>query len=228
MTEQLTREQFKVAVSDAVTGILNVYREVDTMFRELTATLDASEPRVAPFTGRKPLVPGASGKNPDSYYLRNYRAWIYSPATEIEDDEGEEEEEEVEDDEDENESTKKGPLTLAEGTGLVAVRATIFDRAVSNFEPNLVVGTLLRCRVDPVVPAGTELKIKRGLFKKVLREIDKVGAAKTVKTSIPVTVGSVKNKHKLVFDMPGPWTRYPLFDITPATVQESRKRSGRA
>jgi hypothetical protein len=91
------------------------------------------------------------------------------------------------------------------------------------FEPNLVVGTLLRCRVDPVVPAGTELKVKRGHFKRVLREIDKATSAKTVKTTVPVTVGTVKNKHKLVFDVPGPWRRYSLFDVTPALLQDIAK-----
>lgn len=220
MTEPLTREQFNVAVADAITGVLNVYREVDAMFRELTAALAAAEPRLVPFTGRKPLVPGAGSKNPDGYYLKSYRAWIYAPAAALEEDEGEEDDESGEDDDEEGETEKKGPLAFAEGTGLVAVRATVFDRGVSGFEPNLVVGTLLRCRVDPVVPAGTELKIRRGHFKRVLRDIDKASGAKTVKTAVPVTVGNVKNKHKLVFDVPGPWNRIPLFDVNPAMVQD--------
>jgi hypothetical protein len=221
MAEPLTREQFNTAVADAVAGVLNVYREVDAMFRELNAALAAAEPRLVPFTGRKPLVPGAGGKNPDGYYLRNYRAWIYAPVAGLEEDEGEEDDEDGE--EDEEEETKKGPLAFAEGTGLVAVRSTIFDRGVAGFEPNLVVGTLLRCRVDPVVTPGTELKIRRGHFRRVLREIDKASSAKTVKTTVPVTVGTVKNKHKLVFDVPGPWRRYPLFDVTPATLQDIAK-----
>ena len=220
MTEPLSREQFNVAVADAISGVLNVYREVDAMFRELTAALAAAEPRLVPFTGRKPLVPGAGSKNPDGYYLKGYRAWIYAPAAALEEDEGGEDDGNGEDDDEDDETEKKGPLALAEGTGLVAVRATIFDRGVSGFEPNLVVGTLLRCRVDPVVPAGTELKIRRGHFKRVLRDIDKASGAKTVKTTVPVTVGNVKNKHKLVFDIPGPWNRYPLFDINPAMVQD--------
>jgi hypothetical protein len=222
MAEPLTRDQFNIAVADAVTGVLNVYREVDAMFRELNAALAATEPRIVPFTGRKPLVPGAGGKNPDGSYLKSYRAWIYAPAAELEEDEGEEDEEDSEEDEEE-EATKKGPLSIAEGTGLVAVRATIFDRGVTSFEPNLVVGTLLRCRVEPVVPASTELKIRRGHFKRVLRDIDKTSAAKTVKTTVPVTVGTVKNKHKLVFDVPSAWRRYPLFDVTPATIQDIAK-----
>lgn len=115
---------------------------------------------------------------------------------------------------------ESSPLAVFDFSKLVAVRATIFDRGVSGFEPNLVVGTLLRCRVDPVVPAGTELKIRRGHFKRVLRDIDKASSAKTVKTTVPVTVGNVKNKHKLVFDVPGPWNRYPLFDVNPAMVQD--------
>ena len=219
MAEPLTREQFNTAVADAVAGVLNVYREVDAMFRELNAALAAAEPRLVPFTGRKPLVPGVGGKNPDGSYLKNYRAWIYAPVAELEEDDGEEDDEDGEEDEGE-EAMTKGPLALAEGTGLVAVRSTIFDRGVSGFEPNLVVGTLLRCRVDPVVTAGTELKIRRGHFKRVLREIDKASSAKTVKTTVPVTVGTVKNKHRLVFDVPGPWRRYPLFDITPATIHQ--------
>ena len=220
MTEPLSREQFNVAVADAIIGVLNVYREVDAMFRELTAALAAGEPSLVPFTRRKPLVPGAGSKNPDGYYLKSYRAWIYAPAAALEEDEGEEDDESGEDDDEEDETEKKGPLALAEGTGLVAVRATIFDRGISGFEPNLVVGTLLRCRVDPVVPASTELKIRRGHLKRVLRDIDKASGAKTVKTTVPVTVGNVKNKHKLVFDVPGPWNRYPLFDINAAMVQD--------
>lgn len=220
MTEPLTREQFKVAVADAITGVLNVYREVDAMFRELNAALAAAEPRLVPFTGRKPLVPGAGTKNPDGYYLKSYRAWIYAPAAALEEDEGDEDDETSEDDDEEEETESKGPLAFTEGTGLVAVRAAIFDRGVSGFEPNLVVGTLLRCRVDPVVPAGTELKIRRGHFKRVLRDIDRASGAKTVKTTVPVTVGNVKNKHKLVFDVPGPWNRFALFDINPSMVQD--------
>lgn len=221
MAELLTREQFNTAVADAIAGILNVYREVDAMFRELTAVLAATEPRLAPLTGKKALVPSAGGKNPDSYHLRNYHARFYAPMSEIDEDEGEDSDYDSEDGEDEEaEPKKKNPLTFAEGTSLVAVRAMVFDRGVSNFEPHLAVGTLLRCRVDPVVPAGTELKVKRNLFKRVLRELDKVGSATTVKTTVPVTVGKVKNKHMLVFDTPGPWTRYALFDITPATVQD--------
>src|SRR3569623_1030105 len=157
----LTRDEINKAVADAVAGVLNVYREVDAMFRELTAALAAAEPRLVPFTGRKPLVPGAGTKNPDGYYLKGYRAWIYAPAAGLEDDEGEEDDENGENDEDEED---KGPLACVEGTNLVAVRATIFDRGVSNFEPNLVVSTLLRCRADPSVPAGTEHKNKRGKF----------------------------------------------------------------
>ena len=65
LPESSQRKQFNVAVANAITGVLNVYREVDAMFRELTAALAAAEPRLVPFTGRKPLVPGAGSKNPE-------------------------------------------------------------------------------------------------------------------------------------------------------------------
>jgi hypothetical protein len=56
-----------------------------------------------------------------------------------------------------------------------------------------ITGSILSSRpsVDPVVPAGTELKIRRGHFKRGLRDIDKASSAKTVKTTVPVTVGNV-------------------------------------
>ncbi len=68
MTESLTREQFRTAVADAVSGVLNVYREVDAMFRDLTIALSDAEPRFVPLIKR--MVPGAGSKNPDARYLR--------------------------------------------------------------------------------------------------------------------------------------------------------------
>lgn len=219
MTEQLTKDQFNVAVSDAVAGILNVYREVAAMFRELSSALGAAEPRLAPLMKRA-LVPGAHSKNPDARYLRSYHAYVYALSNDADDDDDEEEDDDA-DDED-REVDRKSPLAIKIGDPLVMVRATIFDQSSASFEPNVVVGTLLRCRVDSNVTEG-ELKIGPGRLRKVLRAIDSHRvSSKPVQTNIPVTVGNQKN-NRLVFDMPKPWTRHALFDMTPTAVQEIAK-----
>jgi hypothetical protein len=222
MAEPLTREQFQLALAEAVTGVLNVYREIDAMFRELSAALGEGEPRLTPLVRK--LVPPAGNKNPDARYLRNYHAWVFAPANEMEEEEEDDDEEEGDEEEGEGKKPKR-TLAIKIGTGLVIARATVFDRGVSSFEPNFVVGTLLRCRVDSDVEPGTELKIGRGRFRKVLRAIDshRGGAAKPVQTNVPVSIGNQKNKHKLVFDMPNLWYREPLFDITPTRIHEMAK-----
>ena len=218
MTDQLTREQFKAARSDAITGVLNVYREVDVMFRELAAALAGSDPRMTALV--KKLVPPAGSKNPDARYLRNYHAWIFAPAGEIDEDDDDEDDEEGEEEEVEGKKPKR-TLSIMSGTSLVVVRATVFDRSVMNFEPNFVVGTLTNCRTETALLADAEIKIGRGRFRRVLRAIDNHrGGTKPIHTEVPVTIGSQKNKQKLVCDMPGGWKRHALFDITPAAIQE--------
>jgi len=189
------------------------------MFRDLAAALGGDEPRLTPLV--KKLVPPAGNKNPDARYLRNYHAWVFAPANELSEEDEEEDEDEADEEETEGKKARR-TLSIREGTCLVVARAMVFDRGVANFEPNFVVGVLLRCRVSEPVPPGSELKIGRGRFRKVLRAIDnhRGGAGKPIQTDVPVTVGNQKNKHKLVFDMPGLWKRHALFDVTPPLIQE--------
>ncbi|HTR55012.1 MAG TPA: hypothetical protein VMJ10_30210 [Kofleriaceae bacterium] len=218
---ELTREQFKTAVSDAVTGILNVYREVDTMLRELGAALGGDEPRFVPLI--KKLVPGAGSKNPDARYLRNYHAAIYALADESEEDEDEEEEEEGEDEEGDGASPNKKTLTIQTGGGIIVARATVYQSgSASGFEPSLVVGALTGCRLDTSVPPGTGLKLSRSRFRKLLRVFDgHLTAGKQLKTGISThVIDKPKEKHKLIFDVPASPHVMPLFDVTPAKIQE--------
>jgi hypothetical protein len=111
MTEALNRDQFRVAVADAVSGVLNVYREVDTMLRDLTNALNEDEPRLVPLVRR--LVPGAGSKNPDARYLRNYIASVFVPADAAEDDlDDEDEDEEGEEVDDEDDESASGPKRM--------------------------------------------------------------------------------------------------------------------
>jgi hypothetical protein len=226
MTEPLTREQFRAAVADAVSGVLNVYREVDAMFRDLTIALNDAEARFVPLIKR--MVPGAGSKNPDARYLRNYQAAIFAPAdaTEDDDEDDDEEDEDVEDGEDEDvetPKTAKRALTLKVGSALLVARAAIYDRSRPTFEPALTVGVLARCRVDSNTPAGTVLKTKAGRFKRIFRAIDahRGAAGKPLLTAVTAQiVGPSKSKNsKLTFDTPTPMRAYPLFEITADNIR---------
>jgi hypothetical protein len=223
MAQPLTREQFRTAVADAVNGVLNVYREVDAILRELGAALAAAddELRFVPLVKR--LVPAAGSKSPDARYLRNYHAAIFSPV-DVSEDEDDEEEDEEDGDEDEGDAAAqpKRPLTIETGSGIVVARAAIYDRGTTGFEPNLVVGALMRCRVDADVALGTQLKVSRSRFRKLLRAIDghRGAIGKPIHTGVPANVvGQPKHKLKLIFDLPKPLQVYPLFEVTPDKIQ---------
>jgi len=227
MAESLTRDQFRIALADAVTGVLNVYREVDALLRELGAALGDGTPRFVPLVGR--LVPGVGRKNPDARYLREYVAAVYAPIDAMEENEAEEEDEEDEEenegDEEEGETARpaKQPLTIKAGSGILIARATIYDRASPGFEPNLIVAALTRCRIDVEVSPGTPLKVSRWRFKRILRALERHrwAAGKPLDTKVPAQiVGGPKSKHKLIFDLPSPLKPQPLFEVTPAKLRE--------
>jgi hypothetical protein len=239
MAENLTREQFRIALADAVVGVLNVYREVDAMVRELGTVLGDGSPRFAPIVKR--LVPGVGRKNPDARYLREYIAAVYAPVDAMEeedpdeddeeDGEGDEEEGEGEGGSDEEEGavarSAKQPLTIKAGSGIIVARATIYDRATYDratpaFEPNLVVAALTRCRIDVDVAPGTPFKVARWRFKRILRALDRHRwvAGKPLDTNVPAQiVGGPKTKHKLTFDLPNPLKPLPLFEVTPEQLR---------
>ena len=225
MAEPLTREQFRTAVADAVNGLLNVYREVDAMLRELGTILSEAEPRFVQL-GKK-LVPASGSKNFDARYLRNYHAAIFAPADTSEEEEEVEDEDEEEDENDEGdgevEKKPKRPLTIATGSGIIVAQATIYDRARQGFEPNLVVRALMRCRADSQLVNGTRLKVSRYRFRKILRAMNNhLGApGKPLHTGVSVQVsGQPKTKYKLIFDVLSPVQSIPLFEITPEKLQE--------
>lgn len=227
MTEPLTREQFRMAVADAVSGVLNVYREVDAMFRDISAALSDAEPRFVPLIKR--LVPGSGSKNPDARYLRNYQASIFVPAdaAEEDDEDDEEDDDDVEDaDDEEVEPPKKAKrvLTFKVGSAMLVVRAAIYDRARPKFEPNLTIGVLSRCRPDVSLPPGTMLRSKPGRFKRLFRAIDAPGGGpgKPLQTTVTAqVVGQPKSKNsKLIFDAPTSMRSYPLFEITSDKIHE--------
>lgn len=227
MTEPLNREQFRIAVADAVGGVLNVYREVDAMFREITAALSEGAPQFVPLIKR--MVPGSSSKNPDARYLRNYQASIFVPADAAdEDDEDDEEEddegEDADDDDGEPPRKEKRVLTFKVGSAMLVARAAIYDRSRPAFEPNLMIGALSNCRMDTNLSPGTPLKSKPGRFKRIFRAIDasRGGSGKPLQTVVTAqVVGQPKNKNsKLIFDVPATMRIYPLFDVKSETVQD--------
>lgn len=221
MTEALTREQFRVAVADAVAGVINVYREVDTMLRELAGALAKGEPA---FSLAKRVVPGAHRKNPDARYLRDYVSNFYVPLDADDDDEDPDEEEEGEgEEEEEDESRKKKVLMLKAGGGIVIATAAVYDRNASAFEPTLLVGALTRCRTEPDAPPGAVFRVPRPRLKNIVRAASAFGGGTgKFQTGAVVTIeGQAKSKakHKLVFDVPQALQRYPLFDVTPALIE---------
>lgn len=214
MTEPLTRDQFRIAVADAVTGVLNLYREVDAMLRELAAALGEGDPRFVPLVKR--LVPGAGSKNPDARYLRNYHASVFALADA---DEEEDEEEDAEDEEDAD-TTPRRAVTIPAGDGIVLARASIYERSVTGFEPNLAITVLANTRIPAAVPDGTALKVIPVALKKVVRALDNQPSGKHLKTVANASVaGPHKGKHRLSFDV-AERLRYPLFDVTPDKIVE--------
>jgi len=220
----LTREEFRAAVADAVNGLLNVYREVDAMLREFGTALASDEPRFK-MLGKK-LVPTASSRNPDARYLRAYHAAVFTPSDASEEDEEDEEDDEEGEEEDDGVTQKtKNVLTIETGSGILLARAAIHDRSTTGFEPNLVVAALTRCRVAPDVPSGTLLKVSRSRLRKIVRAMDAFRwfsgkSVNTLDTRVPVQiVGPHKNKHMLFFDVPKEPERHPLFNVTPDTIQ---------
>lgn len=222
MAEPLTKEQFRTAIAQAVDGVLNVYHEVDAMLRELAMALAADDPRFKTLVKR--LVPGA-GKNPDARFLRDYHASVFCPVDADEEEEDDEEDDEDGEDEDEGGAKKaKKALTVPAGSGIVLVKATVYDRSTTAFEPNILVASLTNWRVSGDLVQGTQLRIARGRFRRLLRIVDAhrwtVGKVNALKTQIPVQpVGLPKGKHTLLCDLGTQPERIPLFDVTPATVQ---------
>ncbi len=221
MAEAMTREQFRTAVADAVNGVLNVYREVDGMLRELGTALADEEPRFVPLVKR--LFPSVSRKNPDARWLRSYQASVFAPAdvaTEAEEDDEEEDEEE----DDDLDTDATSALTLRIGSGLVLARANIYDRNKAGFEPTLAISTLLRCRLDASLPTGTQLKISRARIKKLFRALDAHEGTGAMHTNVWAhPVGQPKARHKMIFDVPL-GTTTPLFDVSPASLLELAAR----
>lgn len=225
----LTREDFRAAVADAVNGLLNVYREVDAMLRELGTALGSDEPRFS-MLGKK-LVPTASSRNPDARYLRDYHAAVFTPSDASDDDEEDDDEDDDGEDEDDGATQKtKKALTIETGSGILLARAAIHDRSTTGFEPNLVVVALTRCRVDPDVPSGTLFKVSRSRLRKIIRAMDgfrwiSSKPVNTLNTRVSVqVVGQPKNKHTLFFDVPKEPERHPLFDVTPDKIREIARR----
>jgi hypothetical protein len=221
MAEDLTREQFQAAVADAVAGVLNVYREVDTMLRELGTALAEAPPA---FAQVKRVVPGAGRKNPDARYLRNYVAAFYMPAS-VADEEEDDEDDEGEDDDEESSAPNKKVLSINKGGSILIASAAIYDRNVAGFEPNLLVAALTKCRSEPDVPADSVFKVPRARLKRIVRAVGvyKAGSGKPLRTEAIVQVdGQPKGraKHMLVFDVAEPLQRYPLFEVTPERIAE--------
>lgn len=222
MADALSREQFRTAIAQAVDGVLNVYHEVDAMMRELTTALGAGEPRFGTLVKR--LVRGA-GKSPDARFLRDYHASVFSPADSAGEQEDEEEDEEEEDDDEGGAKKARKPLTVPAGSGVVIARAAIYDRSTTTFEPTLTIASLRNWKTSMDIAPGTPLRIRRGDFRRLMRDIDRhrwaAGKVNTLKTTIPVhLVGSAKAKPTLVCDLASAPERIPLFDVTPATVLE--------
>lgn len=222
MAEELTREQFRVALAQAVDGVLNVYHEADAMLRELAMALGADEPRFSTLVKR--LVPGAN-KKPDARFLRDYYAWVFSPDDSGEEDDEEEDEDDAEDEEDGGTKKANKPLTVPAGSGVVLARAAIYDRGASAFEPTLTIAVVRNWRTTVDVPTGTPLRIRRGNLSRVLRDIDRhrwaAGKINTLKTAVPVQpVGMAKGKQTLVCDLASAPQRIPLFEVMPATVHD--------
>lgn len=222
MADPLSREQFRIAVAQAIDGVLNVYHEVDAMLRELAIALGADEPRFTTLIKR--LVPGA-GKNPDARFLRDYHAFVFSPANSADEEDEEEEDEDTEDDDDGGTKKAKKPLTVPSGSGVVIARAAIYNRSTTTFEPMLTIACLRNWQTSTELPPGTPLRIRRGNFRRLMRDVDRhrwaAGKVNTLKTTVPVHIpGMGKGKPTLVCELANVPDRIPLFDIRPATVQE--------
>lgn len=223
MADPLSREDFRTAIAQAVDGVLNVYHEVDAMMRELTMALAAEEPRFGTLV--KKLVRGAGRKSPDARFLRDYHASVFSPADSAEDEDEEEKDEEEEDDEEGGAKKARKPLTVPAGSGVVIARAAIYDRSSTTFEPTLTVASLRNWQTSTDIAPGTPLRIRRGDFRRLMRDIDRhrwaAGRTNTLKTTIPVHLtATAKGKPTLVCELASAPERIPLFDITPATVLE--------
>jgi hypothetical protein len=222
LADPLSREQFRTAVAQAIDGVLNVYHEVDAMLRELAMALGTDQPRFSTLVKR--LVSGA-GKNPDARFLRDYHAWVFSPADSLEEEDEEDEEEDAEDDGEGGERTARKPMTVLAGSGVVIARAAVYDRSTTTFEPTLTIASLKNWQASADVPGGTPLRIRRGNFRRLMRDVDRhrwsAGKVNTLKTTVPVHLtGTVKGKPTLVCELARTPERIPLFDITPAMVRE--------
>lgn len=224
MTDTLTQDQFRTAVADATAAVLNVYREVDAMFRELAAALADGEPSFSMLVKR--LVPGSGRKNPDARYLRNYVAAVFAPVNSVPEDEEEEDgEDEEEEEEDAPKTKQKRAILVPVGSGIVLARAAIYDRSVPNFEPHLMMAVLTNCRVDVPTEPNAQVRVPRSRFKTIQSALGRHRASpgQPFPTGVPVQLeGQPKNKpkHRLVFDLPHPVRRYPLFELKPDKVIE--------
>ncbi|HVV85434.1 MAG TPA: hypothetical protein VHE35_20385 [Kofleriaceae bacterium] len=223
MSEPLTRQQFNAAVADATAAVVNVYREVEAMFRELALALGDGDPSFGQVVKR--LVPAPGRKHPDARHLRNYVANVFAPVIAQPEDDDDDEEGEGEDEEGEEEAPKtKKAILIPVDSGIVLTRAHVYDRNVAGFEPHLLVAVLTRCRVDMPTEPGAKVKVPRSRFKSILsalgRHTDPPG--KPFPTGVPVHLeGQAKSKpkSKLIFDLPYAPVRYPLFDLTPEVVR---------
>lgn len=157
--------------------------------------------------------------------FRDYHAWFFAPVDASEDEDDEDEDEGDDDDDSAAEKPKKA-LTVETGSGILLARASIYDRSTSTFEPNLCVAGLMHCRVNTDVASGTLIRISRSRFKKVVRAVDGFRwvagkSMNTLNTRAPVQlVGQQKGKHTLLCDLPNVPERHPLYDLTPAKVEE--------
>lgn len=218
MGEELTREQFRVAVADAAIGIVNIYREVELLLRELGTALAALPAGFVPFGAR--VVPGVK-KNPDARFLRNYIATAYRVGDDDDIDDGDDADDDdggETEDEEEVAPARRSALTLSSGECLVMSRASIYQRGDAAFEPNLQIQILTRCRVEPDISA-TEYRISRGRVRGLLRTFaaHRGPPGKAFRSNLPVTIEGQprgKAKHRLVFDLPEPPLRWPLFEVT--------------
>lgn len=223
---ELTQEQFRIAVADAAAAVINVYREVDAMFRELGVALGEGDPGFKTLVKR--LVPGANRKNPDARYLRNYVAWVFAPIAAEQEEDEDDEEGEGEDEEEEDAPKQKRAILLPVGSGIVLARAAIYDRGATvgaAFEPHLMIAVLKNCRVDVPTDPGAEVRVPRSRFKTILSALGRhtEPPGKPFLTGVPVQLegqGKGKAKYRLVFDLPHAARRYPLFDVTPGKIAE--------
>jgi hypothetical protein len=226
MTDELDATQFQRAISDAIKGVLAVYREADALLRELQGVLRSGSPGFVTLADR--VAPGARRGEPGTRYLRSFVASVLAPAdaAEVEDELEDDVEDEEDEDEDNDAPAAKKTLTLRVGTGLLIPRVEIFGSGAKDFVPSLVITSLIRSRVLPELPVDTPLKVSRSRFRKIVRLIDK-SDGKTIEPRVSVHVlNKPKEKHKLGFTMASPLC-YPLFDVTPdkleAIADQTRK-----